>query len=326
MAHSLATIREFNSQNISNTMWALAKMEATPKGAHPLVNALTVQARAQIGTFNAQAVANTIWALAKMEVAGVPSRLLMEALSARAQATIHQFNEQAVSNSLWALAKMQELELEPSPPLVDAMLAQARAKVRDFNAQHCSNTLWALAKMPSVLGQNMTLLGCLAMQARKNLADLTAQNLTNILWALAKIKDALDTQVADDSPAPCRLARADAASVQMLMERICPLLKSLQDEALRKVSLFNSQDVANSFWALTRTNSIAEPKRALINALVEQTVTRFQDFNALELSTVLRSLSKMGIALDPDGPLSRASARLAELRCQEEFQSRERIG
>ena len=62
---ALHNIEHFESQQVANTLHAMAKARYTP--TNPLViGALEQQAEALAGTFNAQNVANTLWAYATM--------------------------------------------------------------------------------------------------------------------------------------------------------------------------------------------------------------------------------------------------------------------
>merc|ERR1711939_973325 len=52
-----AKVRDFNSQNIANTMWALATLKV--EDAPDLVRALSEAAKAKVRDFNSQGIANT---------------------------------------------------------------------------------------------------------------------------------------------------------------------------------------------------------------------------------------------------------------------------
>jgi hypothetical protein len=95
-----AVAGEFNPQDVSNTVWALATMGVTPD--EELLRAMQVRATSLAGLFDPQNVANTVWALATMGV--MPEAGLLRAMQGRATATAGLFNPQDVANTVWAHA------------------------------------------------------------------------------------------------------------------------------------------------------------------------------------------------------------------------------
>merc|ERR1711957_666679 len=81
-AAALPLIRNFDSQNLSNTAWSLARLGVLHK---PLLNAIASSSIPTLSYFIIQDLANTAWAYAPLEVLNLP---LCNAISASARATL----------------------------------------------------------------------------------------------------------------------------------------------------------------------------------------------------------------------------------------------
>ncbi len=99
----LQNIEDFELQQITNTLHAMAKARYTP--TNPLVlDVLEQQAEAVAGTMNAQGVANTLWANATM--GREPGAGMMRVLEGRTEAVAGTMKAQEVNSTLWAYATM----------------------------------------------------------------------------------------------------------------------------------------------------------------------------------------------------------------------------
>ena len=74
---ALEILRQFNAQELANTMWALAKLGVKED---ELMKAVARRALEILGEFNAQDLANTVWAFAKLEM---KEEALMKAVAIR---------------------------------------------------------------------------------------------------------------------------------------------------------------------------------------------------------------------------------------------------
>ncbi len=172
----------FNPQDITNLLWAVAKLvdnglelEKTPKLKQVVAALLPhvttkAESKEQKDRFIPLHIANLLWAMAKLvdnglELKKIPK--LKEAVAtllpqvktkAESKAEKDHFNAQHIANLLWALAKLVDngLELEITPKLkqvVAALLPHVTSKAESkeqkdrFIPQHIANLLWALAKL-----------------------------------------------------------------------------------------------------------------------------------------------------------------------------------
>ena len=97
-AAALRRIAEFNSQELTNTVWAFATAGVA---AQALFSAVAVEALRLIQEFNSQELTNTIWAFA---TAGITDQALFGAITVEAVGRIREFNAQALANTIWAFA------------------------------------------------------------------------------------------------------------------------------------------------------------------------------------------------------------------------------
>ena len=96
---AVRTIEDFQSQQVANTLHAMAKARYRPADPGVLA-ALDWRAEAVAPTMNAQDVTNTLWAYATMGRA--PSAGVMRGLEGRAEAVAPTMKAQEVANTLWA--------------------------------------------------------------------------------------------------------------------------------------------------------------------------------------------------------------------------------
>ncbi|MGO0309277.1 DUF1601 domain-containing protein [Endozoicomonas acroporae] len=172
----------FNPQDITNLLWASAKLvdnglelEKTPKLKQVVAALLPhvttkAESKEQKDRFIPQHIANLLWAMAKLVDNGLKLKKIPKLKEAVAALLLHvktkaeskeekdHFNTQAIANLLWALAKLVDngLELEKTPKLkqvVAALLPHVTSKAESkeqkdrFIPQHIANLLWALAKL-----------------------------------------------------------------------------------------------------------------------------------------------------------------------------------
>jgi hypothetical protein len=144
-ASALLTMDDFQPQEISSTLHALAKARYAPSDPL-LLDALERQAEAVAGTFNAQQVANTLWAYAKLGRA--PGAGVMRGLEGRAEAVAGTFKAQEVANTLWAYATLGRA---PGAGLRRKVEERILQLVEDFTSQDLADTQWAYGQLGMAL-------------------------------------------------------------------------------------------------------------------------------------------------------------------------------
>ena len=319
----------FNAQEISNLLWALAKLvengllQLDQDGlASQMVTALLPQVQSHQDDFTSQHVSNLLWALAKL----VENRLLQldqDGLAIQAatvllpQVQSHQddFISQGVSNLLWALAKLVDNELLQldqgglASQTVTALLSQVQSRQDDFTSQGVSNSLWALAKLVEngLLQQDQ---GRLARHAVTALlpkvvippGPFTPQATSNLLWALAKLVENGLLQLDQGG-------LASQTVTALLLKVVTP------------PGPFTLQEISNLLWALAK---LVENRRfqldqgdlvnQVMTALLPQVVTPPGPFNSQDVSNLLWALAKLvengQLQLDQGGLASQAVTAL----------------
>ncbi|KAG1673218.1 hypothetical protein FOA52_013098 [Chlamydomonas sp. UWO 241] len=122
-------LRDFNSQHLANTVWALATLGHADAD---FMAALLKAATPQLRKFTPQALANTAWALATLDHA---DGAFMASLLKAAKLQLRDFTPQALANTAWALAVLDHAD----NALMAALLQQAAGMVRDLAcAENCT--------------------------------------------------------------------------------------------------------------------------------------------------------------------------------------------
>ncbi|MGI2029676.1 RAP domain-containing protein [Endozoicomonas acroporae] len=186
------------------------------------------QAKEGKSQFQPQEVSNLLWALAKLVDNGlalertptlkeVVVRLLLPHVKTNAESKENKdcFCNQDIVNLLWAVAKLVHngLELERTPKLkevVAALLIHVTTKAGSiaekdqFSSQNIANLLWALAKLVEkglTLGKTSKLKEpVIALlphvqtkaEAKEDKDHLKPREVANLLWALAKMGEAIE--------------------------------------------------------------------------------------------------------------------------------------
>ena len=310
----------FNSQGVTNLLWALAKLVENGlemQQAHKAMTALLPQVvevaekKSPEAGFSSQAVSNLLWALAKLVENGLEMQQANRAVTALlsrvaqiAEGTSLRvwFNPQEVANLLWALAKLVEngLEMQQAHRAVTGLLpqvvqmAEGTSPRAGFTSQGVTNLLWALAKltengleMPQANRVVTALLSQVAQIAEgKSLrAGFNPQEVANLLWALAKlVVNGLGMQQAH------RVVTGLLPQVVQMAEGTSPRAR------------FTSQGVSNLLWALAKLmeNGLGMPQaNRVVTALLSQVAQIAEErslragFNPQEVANLLWALAKL---------------------------------
>ncbi|KAJ1473534.1 hypothetical protein T484DRAFT_1972783 [Baffinella frigidus] len=247
-------VGDFNPQDISNFMWALATMDVKPDAS--LLEAMQGRARATAGDFKPQEVTNLMWALATMGIEN-PDAGLVKMMQRRARMTAGDFKPQEVTNLMWALATMG-IE-NPDAGLVKMMQRRARATAGDFKPQEVANLVWALATMG--VKADAGLLEAMQGHATATAGDFKPQEVANLVWALATMG-----------------VKADAG-----------LLEAMQGHATATAGDFTPQNLSNLAWALATMG--IEPDAGLLEAMQRRATVTADDFDPQNDGNLLWALA-----------------------------------
>ncbi|MBO9497096.1 DUF1601 domain-containing protein [Thalassotalea sp. G20_0] len=223
--------------------------------------------------FKPQEVSNLLWALAKLVDNGLKLKKLpklkevMAALfsqvknKAESKEEKDHFKPQHLANLLWAVAKMVDngLELEKTPKLKEALVAllpRVKTKAESteekdlFIPQHIANLLWALAKLvdnglelEKTVKLNEAVTALLShvktkVESTKEKDHFKPQEVANLLWAVAKLVDN-------------GLELEKMPKLKEVMAALLPQVKS-KAESKEEKDHFNPQEVASLLWAVAK--------------------------------------------------------------------------
>jgi hypothetical protein len=136
-----ATARDFKSQEVANSLWALATMgvQADPR----LLGAMQEQATVTARDFKPQGVANLVWALSTMGVKA--DRRLLDAVQGHVSATARDYIPQDVANLLWGLACFGISQSPGSSRMAESMAGRLLSQREQLSVENkCQVHLWLL--------------------------------------------------------------------------------------------------------------------------------------------------------------------------------------
>ncbi|KAJ9520039.1 hypothetical protein QJQ45_029993 [Haematococcus lacustris] len=163
------------SQNISMTLWAMAKSGYTGS-AQTLLQSVTA-AISQGGVMRdakAQEWASLLWAASKLHGCREEARQLLDEFAIRGIRVVAGLDGQGVSNILFAMGMLLWLDKEVCRQLAE------RATQQTMNSQNMANSLYGLARL-GYLDSSVRSLA--AGVAKADLAAFTTQAITNLLYA-----------------------------------------------------------------------------------------------------------------------------------------------
>lgn len=253
MTQVASKARECNSQDIANTLNALAKFGWTTMGHYDqvAVDQLVVEALGKADTFNAQNLANTLNALCKF---GFKNTQVVSTLSSRITLNfVKSFKAQEIASTLNALSKYHG-DRSLVMPQVITLAGEAIVQAVDFTSQGIANTLHALAKLGHY---DKGLVDLFIEQATKQIQSFNALEIGMIMDALTKFNHYNQDFV--------RLltAEAQAKEVFFLKKSLICVLNSLAHFALSFGHEIHLDDpVVNS---LTQTLSVLQAREGPVH-------------------------------------------------------------
>ena len=210
---AVAMMPKFNGQDISNMMWAYARLLRPP--SPQLLVALEHQALALLPHFTPQLVSNSLWAFATLKI--TPNESLLVGLLARAEEIVEEFNAQNTANFVWALATLRCM---PADTLLARLVNHAVDLAGTFNGQNVANFLWAFTQFR--VAPPGRLMETMEARSLARAASFTPEQLSNLMLSLATLG---------------WVPRE-------------PLLEAMVARIAVTASAFNAQDIANSCWAM----------------------------------------------------------------------------
>jgi hypothetical protein len=244
----MAKLGTFNSQELANTLWALAKLDRRPGAT--LQRLLDDAVCWQVDEFKPQELANTLWAMAKL---GHGDDAVLGVLERAVRRAAERLNANELTQVLWAHAKLGR-----APAHLAALTDCAQRELPYMTAQGLAIALWAFAKLGCTLPPE--LLQRFAEAVRREAAKMDPSPLVITLWAFATMgirdvgvmgrldnavvvrAEAFNAQdVANSIWAYARLSGAGYRTSDLVLEQLGVALE-------RNIDSMTPQHVSNALW------------------------------------------------------------------------------
>mmetsp|Transcript_100547 Transcript_100547/g.313395 ORF Transcript_100547/g.313395 Transcript_100547/m.313395 type:complete len:276 (-) Transcript_100547:6-833(-) len=167
-------MREFASQNLSNTAWSFATLLEWHGPLMAAISAASIRPISQ-GQASPQDLANTAWSLSRLNWRDRP---LLASLSAASLAPIPALEPQDLANTAWSLSRLGVAHA----PLLNAIAAAAIRKITALSTQNLVNMAWAYAALPVRPRRG----GDLLAEAFRSLAASGREDVHSLDWAAWK--------------------------------------------------------------------------------------------------------------------------------------------
>lgn len=276
-----------NARTLTSILYAMGFFSCCSEDV--LTECLQLLTRKASEEISCQDVSNTLWALAKLSEAGEqPATAVAASLDAGGAAPVTVMLQQLVrfranaksqeiSSALWSLSKLAEAAEGRSSAAAGVALGccgdglgellQQLAVSGDSESQHIANSLWALARLyyagsqpamavEAALASNGEAVGLLLQRLIRIRAGAKSQEISNSLWALARL-----------SHAGGQPAAAVAAAVAHSGGKAALLLQQLTSARCKT----ESHHIATSLWALAKLSEAGGQSAAALVATLADT-------------------------------------------------------
>eukprot|EP00927_Polykrikos_kofoidii_P021183 TRINITY_DN20133_c0_g2_i1.p1 TRINITY_DN20133_c0_g2~~TRINITY_DN20133_c0_g2_i1.p1 ORF type:complete len:1070 (+),score=209.28 TRINITY_DN20133_c0_g2_i1:171-3380(+) len=293
---STPRLHELKPFELSNLLWAYAKMSSCPSGLFKAVVARLLDRRR--GEFKVQCLSTAAWAFATLQKR---SSQLFTSIALELVSRACEMKSQEISNTLWAFAKVHAGGKRfPHAALFGELSAAARegSFLWQFKVQELSNTVWAFA---TVGMDDPQLFAAVAEVAVARRQELAMQHVANILWAFARLKAneasvrlvpaLLEVALENlSSTKPQELTALVWAASQLCPERIEFFSVSSQ-ECIRRLADFSSNALGNL------AAIFADPKvgmQQVVEPILRESLGRMQQLEPVAMCRLLGAVSLAG--------------------------------
>lgn len=169
-------VTEFSGRELANLMWALAVLDHRPKW---MLDSVLDHALISFEASSANSLHLLIWSLGKLGHA--PTEEWMHEFQRASQAAFFQFTPSEMANVIWAFAK---LGTKLPDMWLDNFLMVAQWRFPSFSAKLLSILVWSTAMLDHNPSQDWML--CFEQQVREKFEQFNGQELACIAWALRR--------------------------------------------------------------------------------------------------------------------------------------------
>lgn len=285
-------------RSIARLLWALGKVEGTGDDADAVILHASCAVPPLVRQFSSQELSNSLWGLARLAPLGrgagsvvAAARSLARTLVAEASRRIESLTPQCLSNSLWAVARLglKGTQAEEFARNCAYELYGGSRDLASFSPQCLANVLWASAKL-SVAGPGAQparlLCAAVAAAGRQRLEDFQMQELSMIAWAMAKLRGRSRSKGA--------AGRGGAGAVAVAGPGPEAFLPELAEEARRRLAECTPQGISNIAWALATADVLAHRGcQAFLVAAAAAATPRLGEFQPQAISNLLWAIGRL---------------------------------
>jgi len=306
-------MKQYNTRDLSNLLWAFGTMNHTPSDAFFATFVECGLDRADEMT--PQDLGNSLWALAILKLRN--DNLLTRWCNVVLIKLAH-FDQQNTSITCWSLATLEY----QNAGFMHAITRYATDKVLDFVPQGLANIVWALAKWG--FAQKQLLMTIAHETIRRRCKDFIPQHLSMMGWAYATLEFPNRPLLTELCEAATR-AMHDFSAQHManltwgmatLAHKDETFLEALCRQVLRMVWQFNPQEVANLVWSFAL---LTWKDEVVLHAMSVRAQEIIQEFIPQNLGNTAWSFCRLQVR---DDNLIRCIAKEAA-RTIEEFQGQD---
>ena len=180
-SEAIQQIQTFNSQDLSNMVWAYATLR---KPSTPLFEAVgnSIAASTNLRSFKPQDFSNIVWAFATLREEHPGMFQCIGERIAEHEELIRRFKPQEICNTLWAFATVHADNEDMFQRVGDCIVEEF--DLNRFTSQNLSNLVWAYTTRGEEHLQLFKKVG-VAVADRQDLRSFKPQALANIVWAFA---------------------------------------------------------------------------------------------------------------------------------------------
>ncbi|CAE6967842.1 unnamed protein product [Symbiodinium natans] len=333
---SLPIISQFSCQELSNTLWGLARLSESLYGLMPegtqLAYSVMMQSTTRLAQFSTQCLTNSLWAVAKLGLKG------NECLFYIKEVMFREMSPQGLANSLWACAKLQS-EPRAANLAVEAVKLFCRDAARRTRAsenllemffpQELSMALWAMAKLMGRRPRFKSKDDCfqdvwrfaesVASEAASRICDFSPQGVSTIAWSLATLDVMNGAEALYFFEVAAQVATLNIkAYPPQAIANCCWAFNRLSqkgyaieyfgrvaaDEALRRIDEFSWQDCSGIVSALMNTTPQSSMEvRLLAEEVVIRARSHCKKIGTQALLNIALSGVRLKVALEVMTPL-----------------------
>lgn len=249
-------VMELDMQGTSMVMWSLALLSSTfpsvVPSTQPLFDLLATCASTKLPEFSTQGIANMLWSCAVLDKDPMP---LMLAVQQKPAVSLVSFaSTQAAANIVWAMARLSRA----GSPLQEEAARVAAQKSRELQPEEAAAIVWAVAVQSHSLQPHAEC--ALRSIVEQAASSLSSKPLAACAWSLATIL-ICETQL---------WVQVETAAVSIL----------------ERPKGFNTQELANLFWAFATSPFASSSAPSMWKALANDAFRQKEEFSAVELAAV----------------------------------------